>query len=158
MLKVQILGCEELMPMDRNGKSDPFITLSLLSHRYTTTVAKRTTNPTWGDAVYEFPVYMSLAGDDDGDGDPTKRNPNRIPEDCPWRTGLGALEFVVWDKDMLRKEYLGEVAVGVGEWFGERREERKESGDKGRKESGDREGERKAYGFDEVGNEVSFWS
>lgn len=27
------------------------------------------------------------------------------------------LEFVVWDKDMLRKEYLGEHALPLDEWF-----------------------------------------
>ena len=45
-------------------------------------------NPTYAakDATFDFPVYRSLA--------------DRI----------GALELVVWDKDMLKKDYLGEVA------------------------------------------------
>jgi hypothetical protein len=30
---------------------------------------------------------------------------------------LGALEFEIWDKDMLRKEYLGEFALPPDEWF-----------------------------------------
>jgi phosphatidylserine decarboxylase len=27
------------------------------------------------------------------------------------------MEFVVWDKDMLSKEYLGEVALPLDDWF-----------------------------------------
>ena len=30
---------------------------------------------------------------------------------------LGVVELVVWDKDMLSKEYLGEVALPLGDWF-----------------------------------------
>jgi phosphatidylserine decarboxylase len=30
---------------------------------------------------------------------------------------MGSLEMVVWDKDMLKKEYLGEVALPLEEWF-----------------------------------------
>ncbi|KAG8772715.1 hypothetical protein FRC16_005571 [Serendipita sp. 398] len=59
ILKVQILGCNGLLGVDRSGKSDP-----------------------------------SLA-------------------EC-----LGALELIVWDKNMvLKKEYIGEVSIPVEEWF-----------------------------------------
>ncbi|KAH9479023.1 hypothetical protein JR316_0007597 [Psilocybe cubensis] len=30
---------------------------------------------------------------------------------------MGSVEGVVWDQHLVGKEYLGEVAVGVGEWF-----------------------------------------
>jgi phosphatidylserine decarboxylase len=30
---------------------------------------------------------------------------------------LGVVELVVWDKDMLTKEYLGEVAFPLDDWF-----------------------------------------
>lgn len=31
---------------------------------------------------------------------------------------MGALELVVWDKNLLmKKEYLGEVAIPIEEWF-----------------------------------------
>jgi hypothetical protein len=45
-------------------------------------------------STFEFPVYSSLA------------------------EVLGALELVVWDKNKFtKKEYLGEVAIPVVEWF-----------------------------------------
>ena len=34
----------------------------------------------------------------------------------------GALELVVWDKDMLKKEYLGEAGVPLDKWFGDEQE------------------------------------
>jgi phosphatidylserine decarboxylase len=45
-------------------------------------------------ATFEYPVFSSLA-------------------EC-----LGALELVVWDKNLLlKKEYLGEIALPIEEWF-----------------------------------------
>lgn len=71
--------------------------VSLARQRQQTTVVKRTLNPTWDskDATFDFPIYRSLAG------------------------VLGALELVVWDKDKFRKDYLGEVALPIEEWFKE---------------------------------------
>ena len=59
---------------------------------------KRTTNPTYSakDATFDFPLYLSTADK------------------------LGAIELVVWDKDMLTKEYLGEAALPLEDWFVER--------------------------------------
>ena len=56
---------------------------------------KRTLNPTWEakDATFDFPVYFSLVG------------------------ALGVLELVLWDKDTFRKDYLGEVALPMEDWF-----------------------------------------
>jgi hypothetical protein len=78
-------------------------------------VAKRTLNPTYPakDATFDFPIYLSLADQ------------------------LGVLELVVWDKDMLTKDYLGEVALPLEDWFS------------------DREGNPRPYAFDDVGNVVS---
>lgn len=45
------------------------------------------------EATFDFPLHLSLAD------------------------RLGALQVVVWDKDMLSKDYLGEVALGVDDWF-----------------------------------------
>lgn len=72
-----------------------FISVSVLSTRYQTPVCKRTLNPVYAakDATFDFPIYLSLADK------------------------LGVLEFVVWDKDMLRKEYMGEHALPLDEWF-----------------------------------------
>ncbi|KAJ7111800.1 phosphatidylserine decarboxylase-domain-containing protein [Mycena epipterygia] len=97
-LRVQVLGCNDLVAKDRNGFSDPFVVASLLRTRHHTPVAKKTVNPVYTpkDATWDFPIYLSVADK------------------------LGVVELVVWDKDVLRKEYLGEVGIAVEEWFGER--------------------------------------
>lgn len=72
-----------------------FVNVSILSTRFQTPVCRRTLSPvfTAKDATFDFPIYLSLSDK------------------------LGVLEFVVWDKDMLRKEYLGEYALPLDEWF-----------------------------------------
>ncbi|ETW83451.1 hypothetical protein HETIRDRAFT_474586 [Heterobasidion irregulare TC 32-1] len=94
-LRVQVLGCSDLLAKDRNGLSDPFVVVSVLSNRQQTPVLKRTTNPIYPakDATFNFPIYLSLADK------------------------LGVVELVVWDKDMLKKEYLGEVGLPLEDWF-----------------------------------------
>ncbi|KAI9511934.1 phosphatidylserine decarboxylase-domain-containing protein [Russula earlei] len=71
------------------------VSVSVLNTRFQTPVSKRTLNPVFAanDATFDFPLYLSLA------------------------EKLGVLEFVVWDKDMLRKEYMGEYAFPLDEWF-----------------------------------------
>ncbi len=77
-----------------------FILLTLLTTRFTTPVIKKSLSPTWveGTATFDFPIYLSMSD------------------------RLGVLELVVWDKDMLKKEYLGEVSVAVSDWFGKEQE------------------------------------
>lgn len=76
-----------------------FVVVSLLSTRHHTPVAKRTTNPTYSskDATFDFPIYMSLADK------------------------LGVVELVVWDKDVLTKDYLGEAVLSLEDWFPDNR-------------------------------------
>ncbi|KAJ7634872.1 phosphatidylserine decarboxylase-domain-containing protein [Roridomyces roridus] len=97
-LRVQVIGCTGLVAKDRNGFSDPFVVTSLLRTRHQTPVAKKTLNPVFlpKDATWDFPIYLSVADK------------------------LGVLELVVWDKDVLRKEYIGEIGIPVEEWFGGR--------------------------------------
>jgi phosphatidylserine decarboxylase len=78
-------------------------------------VCKRTINPTYStkDVTFHFPIYVSF---------PDK---------------LGAVELVMWDKDMLSKDYLREVAIPLEDWF-----------------DGHPGGERGAYGFDDPNNKV----
>jgi len=72
-----------------------FVVVTLLSTRFQTPVLKRCTNPIYApkDATFDFPIYLSLADK------------------------LGVVELVVWDKDMLTKEYMGEVALPLDDWF-----------------------------------------
>jgi phosphatidylserine decarboxylase len=117
LLRVQIIGCKDLLAKDRNGSSDPFVVVTLLNTRHQTPVSKRNVNPVYAEkeATFEFPIYLSLAD------------------------RLGAIEMVVWDKDMLKKEYLGEVAFPLDEWFLDR-------------EGG---GAQRPYAFDDAANTVS---
>jgi len=90
-----------------------FVVVSVLSTRFQTPVLKRSTNPVYPakDATFDFPIYLSLADK------------------------LGVVELVVWDKDMLKKEYLGEVALPLDDWF--------------RQEG--------VYGFDDPNNQVRLY-
>jgi phosphatidylserine decarboxylase len=58
-------------------------------------VAKKTVNPQYTpkDATWDFPIYLSVADK------------------------LGVVELVVWDKDVIRKDYLGEAGIAVEDWF-----------------------------------------
>ncbi|EPS93599.1 hypothetical protein FOMPIDRAFT_1055836 [Fomitopsis schrenkii] len=95
LLRVQVRGCRDLVAKDKSGLSDPFVVVSLLRDRHHTPVVKKTVNPAWAlpDATFDFPIFLSLAD------------------------RLGVVEFVVWDKDMLRKEYLGEANIPLEDWF-----------------------------------------
>ena len=66
-----------------------------MGNKQTTPVEKRTLNPSWQakDATFDFPIYLSLA------------------------EKLGVIELVIWDKDLLRKDYLGEVSIPLDDWF-----------------------------------------
>lgn len=72
-----------------------FVVVSVLSNRFHTSVQKKTVNPVYSpkDATFEFPLYLSLA------------------------EKLGVIELVIWDKDMLKKDYLGEVSIPLDSWF-----------------------------------------
>ncbi|KAG6896379.1 hypothetical protein C0992_008699 [Termitomyces sp. T32_za158] len=99
LLRIQVLGCSALAARDRNGLSDPFVVVTVLGNRHQTPVAKRTVSPVYAprEATWDFPIYLSAA------------------------PGLGAVEIVVWDKDTLGKDYLGETAIPLGQWFAEGR-------------------------------------
>jgi len=112
VLRVHVVGCSNLTSKDKNGFSDPlassflskkssysvfsrFVVVTVLNSRQQTPVAKRTLNPVYSpkDATFDFPLYLSTADK------------------------LGALELVVWDKDVLSKDYLGEAALLLEDWF-----------------------------------------
>lgn len=85
-------------PIGSHSTLSSFVVVSLLSTRHHTPVIKRNGNPEFAvkDATFDLPIYLSLAD------------------------RLGTIEIVVWDKDsMLRKEYLGEVALPLEVWFGD---------------------------------------
>ncbi|TBU65187.1 hypothetical protein BD310DRAFT_305289 [Dichomitus squalens] len=79
----------------RRSEYHSFVVVSLLGNRHHTSVAKRTVNPTYSpkDATFDFPIHLSLADK------------------------LGVVELVVWDKDVLKKDYLGEAWIPLEDWF-----------------------------------------
>ncbi|KAI0073153.1 hypothetical protein K474DRAFT_1686324 [Panus rudis PR-1116 ss-1] len=95
VLKVQVVSCKDLLAKDRNGFSDPFVVVTVLGKHQETPAVKRTLNPSWNakDATFEFPLYLSLAD------------------------RLGVLELVIWDKDFIKKDYIGEVSIPLEDWF-----------------------------------------
>ncbi|KAI9435648.1 C2 domain-containing protein [Lactarius psammicola] len=95
ILRVQVLSCQNLQAKDRNGYSDPFVIVSILGKQCHTPVCKRNLNPVYEpkDATFDFPIYASLVHK------------------------LGALKFVVWDKDVIKNDYLGEYTLPVHQWF-----------------------------------------
>ncbi|TFK49776.1 hypothetical protein OE88DRAFT_1662429 [Heliocybe sulcata] len=94
-LRVQVIGCRDLLAKDKSGNSDPFVVVSLLSNKYHTPVAKRSTNPVYPEkeSTFDFPIYLSLA------------------------EKLGTVELIIWDKDMIKKDYLGEASLPLEDWF-----------------------------------------
>ncbi|KAG9039968.1 hypothetical protein FRB95_004440 [Tulasnella sp. JGI-2019a] len=95
ILKVQVVGCSNLLAKDKNGKSDPFVVVGLGRDRFTTPVVKRNLNPEYNsrDATFEFSLYRTTIGH------------------------IGALQFVIWDKDLMGKDYLGEAAISFDDLF-----------------------------------------
>jgi phosphatidylserine decarboxylase len=90
----------------------------VLNKKFTTPVSKRTIDPVYApeDSTFDFLIHLSLAD------------------------RLGVVEFVVWDKQTLTKEYLGEVSVPLEHWFSNKNKDGKDK--------------EKTYGFDQPGNEA----
>lgn len=97
-----------------------FVVVTLLNKRFQTPVVKKTLNPIFfpAESTFDIPIYLSVADK------------------------LGALEMVIWDKDMLKKDYLGEVALSLEDWFPQQSHQ------------ADPKAASAAYGFDNVANKV----
>ncbi|KAH8983812.1 C2 domain-containing protein [Lactarius hatsudake] len=95
ILRVQVISCRDLEAKDSNGFSDPYVVVSGLGKQFQTPVCERNLNPTYEpkDATFDFPIYKSLVHK------------------------LGTIKFVVWDKDLIRDDYLGEYALPIDKWF-----------------------------------------
>ncbi|ORX34011.1 phosphatidylserine decarboxylase [Kockovaella imperatae] len=97
-VRVRIVKAESLVAKDRGGTSDPFVSLVIPpASRHNTPVVKKNLDPVFPahESTFDFPLYISLAT----------------------LVGSRGLEGVVWDKDLMRKEYMGEFALPVIDWF-----------------------------------------
>ncbi|KAJ8716122.1 hypothetical protein PYW08_013407 [Mythimna loreyi] len=96
-LCVEVLSARDVIPLDPNGLSDPFVVLELVpkrlfpkAHEQTTNVQKKTLNPVW-DECFEFAVSL---------------------EACRWAGA--ALALSVWDRDVLTADdFAGEAFVSL---------------------------------------------
>ncbi|XP_061715227.1 BAI1-associated protein 3 [Cydia pomonella] len=96
-LSVEVLSARDVIPLDPNGLSDPFVVLELVpkrlfpkAHEQTTNVQKKTLNPIW-DECFEFAVSL---------------------ESC--RSPKAALALSVWDRDVLTADdFAGEAYVSL---------------------------------------------
>lgn len=72
-----------------------FFVVSCLSVRQQTCVIKKTLNPSFPekDATFDFNIYLSVVDK------------------------LSGIELIAWDKDTFSKDYLGEAALPLEDWF-----------------------------------------
>lgn len=84
-----------LRPSIESFLSSSFAVVALGRTRYHTPVVRKTASPTFSEkeSTFDFPIYLSLADK------------------------LGILELVLWDKDVLKKDYLGEASLSLEDWF-----------------------------------------
>jgi Ca2+-dependent lipid-binding protein len=72
------------------------VVVRFASQRVKTPVIKKTLNPVYDEkeATFNFPLYPSVV------------------------EKIGAtIELVLWDKDLIGKDYLGEVSIPLSQWF-----------------------------------------
>ncbi|KAH9054980.1 C2 domain-containing protein [Lactarius vividus] len=96
ILRVQVLSCQNLQSKDIISRSsDPFVIVSILGKQSYTPVCKRNLNPVYDpkDATFDFPIYNSQV------------------------KMLDTLDFAVWDKDMVRDDFLGKYSLPVHQWI-----------------------------------------
>ncbi|GAA5933666.1 hypothetical protein JCM10213_008562 [Rhodosporidiobolus nylandii] len=107
-LVVRVHAGRDLVAKDKNGLSDPYVVIRYGPTRVTSPTVHKSLNPVWGsvdpsssslegvagEAKLELPIYDSLA------------------------FGRERVEIVCWDRDRVGSEYLGEVSLGLGEWWG----------------------------------------
>ncbi|KAL0066519.1 phosphatidylserine decarboxylase [Marasmius tenuissimus] len=91
-LRVQVVACSNLPARDFNGLSDPYVKVSLGTTTFKTPVMRYTLNPVYDakKATFDFPIETC----------------NPLP-----------LKFVVWDKDWIGKDYLGQTTLDARDWF-----------------------------------------
>jgi Ca2+-binding EF-hand superfamily protein len=87
-VKVEVFDAKELIPMDRNGLSDPYAILEIGSHKEQTKYIRETLNPSWMEE-FAFPI----------------------------ETGREVLKVTVMDKDVLPPDdFEGQIEINISNY------------------------------------------
>ncbi|GAA6054109.1 hypothetical protein NBRC10513_006125 [Rhodotorula toruloides] len=106
-LVVRVHAGRDLVAKDKNGLSDPYLVIRFGPHRITSPVVPKTLNPVWGAG--------GETGSLEGVGGEAKLELKLF--DC-LALGYERVEIVCYDKDRLGSEYMGELSLGLEDWWG----------------------------------------
>ncbi|GAA95764.1 uncharacterized protein L969DRAFT_15683 [Mixia osmundae IAM 14324] len=109
-LCVSLLAARNLAAKDRNGTSDPFAVLRLGDVRAESSVVRKSLNPVWGDASACAALAHQTA-------DGHTAQPAVLVTAVHADLANQQIEIVMWDKDRVKKDYLGEVSLSADQWF-----------------------------------------
>ncbi|KAK2741126.1 hypothetical protein FQN57_005727 [Myotisia sp. PD_48] len=87
ILRTRVISGQNLAPKDRNGRSDPYLVVTLGDSRESTPTISKTLNPEWN-VSFDLPIV-----------------------------GVPLLECVCWDKDRFGKDYMGEFDIALEDIF-----------------------------------------
>ncbi|BGP26769.1 phosphatidylserine decarboxylase [Rhodotorula toruloides] len=127
-LVVRVHAGRNLVAKDKNGLSDPYLVMRFGPHRVTSPVAPKTLNPVW--------AAGGETGSLEGVGGEAKLELKLF--DC-LALGYERIEIVCYDKDRLGSEYMGELNLGLEDWWGSDAKKWKD--------------EKPPVGFHDIGNE-----
>ncbi|KAF0388835.1 phosphatidylserine decarboxylase proenzyme [Gigaspora margarita] len=91
ILKIDIIKAKNLAIKDKNGFSDPYITVNVGDESYNTQVVNKNLNPVW-DASFDYKV-----------------NPEHPPSE---------IHFTCWDRDIFGRDYMGEIFIPLDKFCG----------------------------------------
>ncbi|TNY17094.1 phosphatidylserine decarboxylase-domain-containing protein [Rhodotorula diobovata] len=106
-LVIRVHAGRDLVAKDKNGLSDPYVVIRYGPSRVTGPTVQKSLNPVWG------------SGGESGDlsGVAGEAKLELKLHDC-LALGQERVEVVCWDKDRVGSEYLGELSLGLDEWWG----------------------------------------
>jgi phosphatidylserine decarboxylase len=115
VLRVRVYAARNLIGADKNGKSDPFVVVRVGDRKVESEVVKASLNPAWGDVPPPTTTEQGPSWNCDGESRRPVLVERMLRSD---EVAQQRIEIVIWDKDKFKKDYLGEVSLGVQEWFG----------------------------------------